>query len=513
MTTSDHSDLIEYALTNGIVMKRSDGSIGHFPFTLQPYNFPKQLFNRAESLSIVFNKLLDNLTSHPSWIINSLKNASEGDDFTSHLVEILLKTQKQNHHQSINLGINRSDYMLHSVDKNETKLHQVEINTIAASCGPISDKISKMHHLLYSSTHKIPKNDAQSSTVNALQVAHNLYVQQTGSNDAVIIMVVQPNERNFADQRLLHFELLEKYNVTCIRATLIDIYHKSIINEATKELIYDNHPVSIVYFRAGYTPNDYMISGTTFEWDSRLRIEQSIAIKCPNIATHLIGTKKIQQELSIPGILEKLLLNNKNKDNDNNHKMGVTQDEIELLRSCFAGLYSLDKEELDNVVNKNNGDSSKVPSSNRLEEIKLLAINNPDGYVLKPQREGGGNNFYGQEMIDALQTLSEKELAAFILMERIMPPSQPAVMIRDGQALPVIECLCELGIFGAYISIPISDDPLPSQDMTYITDEEECERKMVMNSYIGYVVKVKPYNLNEGGVLSGYAVLSSPNLI
>lgn len=40
--------------------------------------------------------------------------------------------------------------------------------------------------------------------------------------------------------------------------------------------------------------------------------------------------------------------------------------------------------------------------------------------MLKPQREGGGNNLYGQAILDRLK--DTKGLAAFILMQRIRPP-------------------------------------------------------------------------------------------
>jgi len=39
-------------------------------------------------------------------------------------------------------------------------------------------------------------------------------------------------------------------------------------------------------------------------------MEQSSAIKCPSISYHLVGTKKIQQELAKPGVLERYLLTN-----------------------------------------------------------------------------------------------------------------------------------------------------------------------------------------------------------
>jgi len=52
---------------------------------------------------------------------------------------------------------------------------------------------------------------------------------------------------------------------------------------------------SVVYFRAGYTPDDYP---TRAEWDARRSVECSSAIKCPNVFTHLFGAKKIQQVIT-----------------------------------------------------------------------------------------------------------------------------------------------------------------------------------------------------------------------
>uniref|UniRef100_A0A915E5F4 Glutathione synthetase n=1 Tax=Ditylenchus dipsaci TaxID=166011 RepID=A0A915E5F4_9BILA len=46
---------------------------------------------------------------------------------------------------------------------------------------------------------------------------------------------------------------------------------------------------------------------TEKEWETRLLIERSTAIKCPSIGLQLANTKKIQQVLSEPGIVEKFL--------------------------------------------------------------------------------------------------------------------------------------------------------------------------------------------------------------
>jgi len=43
------------------------------------------------------------------------------------------------------------------------------------------------------------------------------------------------------------------------------------------------------------------------DWDARLLIERSFAIKCPSIIVQLIGAKKIQQVLARPGVIERYI--------------------------------------------------------------------------------------------------------------------------------------------------------------------------------------------------------------
>jgi hypothetical protein len=52
--------------------------------------------------------------------------------------------------------------------------------------------------------------------------------------------------------------------------------------------------------------------------------------------------------------------------------------DVATLRGCFAGLWSLDD-----------------PTEASTATIITAAIKDADSYVLKPQREGGGNNLYG----------------------------------------------------------------------------------------------------------------------
>ena len=60
--------------------------------------------------------------------------------------------------------------------------------------------------------------------------------------------------------------------------------------------------MAIVYYRSAYDPQ---LIPTEKEWSTYLLLEQSRAIKCPSISYHLAGTKKIQQMLYNPTILER----------------------------------------------------------------------------------------------------------------------------------------------------------------------------------------------------------------
>ncbi|KAG5872965.1 Glutathione synthetase, partial [Gonioctena quinquepunctata] len=156
----------------------------------------------------------------------------------------------------------------------------------------------------------------------------------------------------------------------------------------------------------------------------------SKAIKCPNIQYHLVGQKKVQQALAKPGVLEMFLTDTK---------------KIEAIREVFVGLYGLEFDEL--------GD-----------QAVQMALNDPERYVMKPQREGGGNNVYGTDVRD------------------FMKPNPPSFC----------DMVSELGIFGVVIGDP---------------------QKIILNKQVGHMVRTKAADSDEGGVIAGFGALDSPYLI
>ncbi|CAJ1351905.1 unnamed protein product [Effrenium voratum] len=208
----------------------------------------------------------------------------------------------------------------------------------------------------------------------------------------------------------LEYALWEVHNVRVLKKSLKEVAEKASMDKEGR-LWLEEEEVAVSYFRAGYGPEDYP---SEVEWSARLLLERSAAVKCPSVDYQLVGAKKVQQALARPGAVERFLGPDSAK-----------------LRGCFAGLWGLGPGEDDQAIVK-------------------LACEKPEGFVLKPQREGGGHNFYGKDVAVKLKELSPQERSAYILMQRILPGLQESVMTRQGQ-LKVMECLSEFGFYSVYL--------------------------------------------------------------
>ena len=78
------------------------------------------------------------------------------------------------------------------------------------------------------------------------------------------------------------------------------------------------------------------------------------------------------------------------------------------------------------------------------------AAADPSGYVMKPQREGGGHNLFGATLAAALRELSRAQRSAYILMRRIEPKAAPAVLVRAGEVYRGY-AVSELGVYSTYL--------------------------------------------------------------
>ncbi|CAG0880834.1 unnamed protein product [Darwinula stevensoni] len=432
----------------------SPDSITFAPFVLVPSTFPHHEFMKVKSLQPAINKLIHRVAHDQKFLKESLMNTVKVDDFTGRLFQIYEAVHSEGISQRISLGLLRSDYFLHS---STGRVLQVEVNTIASSFAGIATQVSLYHRYIlselgaYEHLQYLPDNQALQSLVAGMLKAWEMY----GCEQAVILFIVEDITYNICDQRFHEFQIqTQNPKVRVMRCTLTDVGQYGTLDKE-KKLYVKGKEVAVIYFRAGYSPEHYHSS---LEWDARLLMERSKAIKSPSIQYHLAGTKKVQQELARPNAVERFIEN---------------EEDAKAIRALFAGLYSLDMNE--------EGD----------ESVKM-AIKNPHAYILKPQREGGGNNIYGKDVRETLERIGKKkERTGYILMDRIVPPIQKNYIVRPGSAPELNDVISELGIFG-----------------TIIGDSEE----IFWNQEAGHMLRTKLSTANEGGVAAGVGALDSPYL-
>lgn len=357
-------------------------------------------------------------------------------------------------------------------------IKQVEFNTIASSFGGLSSQVSALHKYLLTidayppeassiiKSGALPQSKSVPSLAAGLAASHSAYGSSRTSRPLCVLFVVQDPERNVFDQRHLEYALLESHGVRSFRVPFRRILSDTQL-EDDRTLTYTPpnspstpHEVTTIYYRAGYSPDDY---SQPEDWSARLHLERSRAIKCPSILTHLAGCKKVQQVLATP---------------HSPHLARFLPDKAKAARllKTFAPIYPLDK------------------SSAGLEARKLATdAATAQRYVLKPQREGGGNNVYRKAIPGFLERQPESHWPAHILMEMIEPPAQDNTIIRGGE-MQQGGVICELGVYGVCLWRHGSDEVLENKEA-------------------GYLLRTKGNQSEEGGVAAGFGAVDSCCLV
>ncbi|XP_014092061.2 glutathione synthetase isoform X2 [Bactrocera oleae] len=451
----------DWAIMHGAAMRSkanfSPDSLNFAPFILMPSSFPRKEFEKAKNLQTIINQLMHNVAHDEEFLTTTLAETVKVDEFTANLFNVYKKVLANGFGQAYSLGLLRSDYLAHMFEDNSVK--QVEINTIASSFGGISTQMMPLQSFVMSELghadkiKNMPENTALSSLCGGMIKAWEVYAEPK----AVILFVIEDVSYNICDQRFHEFYIREQRpNIKVLRRTLTEVHKEGKLGP-NKELLLCEYEVAVIYFRAGYEPRHYHSQD---EWDARYMMECSRAIKCPSIHYHLAGTKKVQQALAQPAMLERFISD---------------PEKIKAVGQIFTGLYSLDDSEAGNASYE-------------------MALKEPERFVLKPQREGGGNNVYGVDIPDALRKMSRVERAAWILMDLIQPPISKGYMIRPGGKSPpeVVDLVSELGIFGVILG-----------DVDNV----------ICNYQAGHMLRTKLSTANEGGVAAGLGALDSPYLL
>lgn len=321
----------------------------------------------------------------------------------------------------------------------------------------------------------LPGNNSIQGLAAGIRAAYGAYSESSLGHTKCVIFLVQGDERNILDQRHLEYEVAERGDeqIRVFRLAFPDILQNTTLaNDPKRQLLYTSpqypsrvYEVAVIYFRAGYGPGDYPDASA---WQARHHLERSFAIKCPSVLTQLAGTKKVQQVLATPQSSGKPSAVDKYVSDD----LASTK---ELLKT-FTNIYPMDTSEAGLEARRMAQDPGACHK-----------------YVLKPQREGGGNNIYRGAIPGFLQTVPEKHWGSYILMELITPPPLSNIILRNGK----VEhggVICELGVYGTCLW-------------------DQASKKIIHNGQGGYLLRTKGDKSEEGGVAAGFGCMDSCRLV
>eukprot|EP00004_Rigifila_ramosa_P001613 TRINITY_DN1157_c0_g1_i2.p1 TRINITY_DN1157_c0_g1~~TRINITY_DN1157_c0_g1_i2.p1 ORF type:complete len:318 (-),score=72.92 TRINITY_DN1157_c0_g1_i2:571-1485(-) len=251
-----------FAQMHGISMKKKDGTVSHAPIALLPAVFPQQLFDLAYRLGPAFNVLVDRIASDHEFLCQVTESIAGADQFTGRLFAMYKAVHAEGIRQPYSLGIHRSDYMRHGA----SEMRQIEINTVSAGFASLGALVSEMHaHIIehdglsaYDKC-RVVVSEGKTKAPAAMAAAVECYYETMPDPEkrAVVLFVVQPNERNMFDQWWLETVLWETHKIRTIRRTLNDVGTRASLDPATGALQIDGLSVALVYFRASYCPPDF----------------------------------------------------------------------------------------------------------------------------------------------------------------------------------------------------------------------------------------------------------------
>ena len=458
-------EIIMYLYTNGLIIKSINGGVNHIPIMLTPSPIPKNIYEKIFFYQIAFNKIIDKLSNDQNFLEEILTPISEKDNFVKKNLEISKKLVNYEHKQKIKLGIFRNDYLF---DKKQNFLFFTEYNTIASSMGTFSDKMKKFYSYFSQkytevfrkySEKEIPLegfNNIEKFAESIYEAIKLAFPQQY--KESIIVFIIQKKETNIFDQYSLSDELYNKYKITSKRITLEEIKAKCNQDE-NGNLTLDSQLISLFYFRAGYTENDYPNEES---WLGRELIELSTAIKVPDINTFLTTFKIFQYELSKPQILMRYC-----------HSELIIND---ILR-FFGGIYNI-----------------RDMSSEKVKELFSKIKAEPTKYILKPMKEGGGNNITGDKLKDIIPE-EDSEISDLIknsvIVEKIESYEHEGLVIRN-EKLKVQNSISEFSIYGIILT---------------------NENKLIINKSVSFLVRTKDKESIEGGIIEGAGAIDIPCLL
>lgn len=148
----------DWSLAHGLVLRPpaqdsviSKTSTIHGPYTLFPSPFPAELFNQAKSVQPLFNALYCHIAVNDEFLERVVgEGVAKVDAFQAGLYKIWKEVKDSELGQELELGLCRSDYLIHQKggDGGKKELKQVEFNTISSSFGALGTRVTELHRFV-----------------------------------------------------------------------------------------------------------------------------------------------------------------------------------------------------------------------------------------------------------------------------------------------------------------------------------------------------------------------------
>ncbi len=446
----------------------------HLPVTLFPSPVNRQCFNEAIAIQIPINQMMNKIGNDTAFVEEVLGDLIKVDDFTEKLLNISQTVRKEGQAAEHALGIFRSDYIIDS----HNVMKQVEVNAISVSFAGLAPSVADFHRYTLQNFQNLPssvieqmlpENSSLKDVAQALVDAHAVY----GKAEAAILVVVEEEVVNIMDQKLIEWTVKKaNSDIKLFRRTFHQLDAATCLGP-NKELLLrvqghlntvETVELAVVYFRTAYAPADFVYENA---WSVRLLLERSKAIKCPAIHFQLAGVKKFQSVLCSQDILARYI--------EPSEPAMVAK-----VWNTFAQFYPANQSSL------------------------ALATASPSAYVLKPNREGGGNNYFDAEIPEMLQSIVGTEQEdAYTLMEYINQPPMSGLILRpdvplEAQHQAGAQIKTELGVYGTILS---SNSTSGGGGV------------VVFNRNAGHLLRAKAATSNETGIMAGAGAIDSPWLV
>ena len=462
---------VDWSLMHGLALKAGVSAARHCAFSFSPTPIARERFHQLRQVVPLMGRMINAVSYDHAFLSEAIRPLQGSDCLFDHLYEQYQKLHAKGQAPARkSLLIMRTDFM----DDEVLGPKIIEFNGIAAGMGPFGQRAHQLHQYLqetwpeqfhlWAGSEKVELVDNSAIENLASGIAKAARHTRENSRDSgapVFLMVVQPDEDNIYDQKLLKLALQAR-GVKTVRRTLRQLYDEISTGGNNRLMLAGMGSVDVVYFRTGYQPQDYVAEDVEESrccealGDTRAFIEQHNVAVNATVAQQLATSKRVQTLLTEMSAKQLTRFN-------------LPQEEAEKVKFYLGEMHQLNSQSLDWF--------RQQPSRD---------------WVLKNQGEGGGHCIFDEDIMPRLENLANQPEShnSWALMRRLRPQHRPheALLVRQGEARVVDDLISEIGMF----TVHFEGDAVTEDD-----------------GYAGYLIRSKPAEAREGGVHSGLGVVDS----